>query len=101
MLLNEHLVFDLLGVFMSEEYNVSVTLKMYLEDFSKSTKVTKYLSSLCKVVKVWEEDIGFGIKVLKASILVKDDKGGTDALEEKLNSHEGIKQVEIEDISRI
>ncbi|MFH2105764.1 MAG: hypothetical protein ABII22_00755 [Candidatus Micrarchaeota archaeon] len=86
---------------MSDEFNVSLTLKIYLEDYSKMDHVKKNISEKYKVSKFWEEDIGFGIKALKASLLLNDGKGGADAVEEYLMSLEGVSQVQVEDMSRI
>ncbi len=86
---------------MSEEFNVSVTVKIYLEDFSKVQEVKKKLSEHYKVVKTWEEEVGFGIKVLKASLLLQDNQGGSDALEEFLVDLPEVSQVQVEEVSRV
>lgn len=84
-----------------DEYNVSATFKIYIEDQSKAESIKKSISKLVKVQRFWEEDIGFGIKVLKAATLMNDSEGGMDALEENMKKVDGVSQVEVEDVSRI
>jgi translation elongation factor EF-1beta len=86
---------------MSDKFNVSLTLKIYLEDYSKIEDVKKNISAKYKVSRFWEEDIGFGIKALKASLLLIDGKGGADEVEEYVMSVDGVSQVQVEDMSRI
>lgn len=49
-----------------------------------------------------EEPIGFGLKKLKIMVLRPDTEGqGTDDLEKKLSDIEGIKSVEVENVTLI
>ena len=66
------------------EFNVSATLKVSLDDQSKMEEVKSAIKELAHVRQFAEEDIGFGIKVLKISILMNDSEGGMDELEEKI-----------------
>ena len=88
---------------MSDEYNVALQMKIYVEDPEKLNSVKESLGNIegVKLQKVWEEDIGFGIKVLKALFLMKDSEGGTDALEGKVRGIENVKEVEIESVGRV
>lgn len=83
------------------EYNVSATFKIYVEDSQKMDTIKSSIERLVKVQKFWEEDVGFGIKVLKASTLMNDSEGGMDKLEEAMKNVDGISQVEVEEVSRI
>ena len=78
-------------------------MKIYLENPDEISSVKESLSNLenTKLQKVSEEDIGFGIKVLKALFLMKDSEGGADALEEKIKSISNVKEVEVESVGRI
>ena len=85
------------------EYNVALQMKIYLEDPSKLESVKAAINGLqqVKVEKIREEDVGFGIKILKVVFLMNDAEGGADVLEEKVKSIENVSQVEVESVSRI
>ena len=55
-----------LGVLMAE-YNVAAQIKVYVEDPAAMDSVKAEIEKLVKVQRFWEEDVGFGIKVLKAT----------------------------------
>lgn len=82
-------------------YDVLATLKIYLEDPSKSAEVKKHVEALGKVQKIDEQEIGFGIKVLMTYILLKDSEGGADVLEEKIAKISGVSQVQVEEVTRV
>ncbi len=83
------------------EYNVAADLKLYLEDSSKSESVKQELDKLVKVQVAKEEELGFGIKILKVTVLMNDDQGGMDQLEEKIRSLDNVSEVETENIRRV
>ncbi len=86
---------------MSAEYNVIANFKVYVTDSSKISEVKKEIESLAKVNKFVEEDVGFGIKILRAFLLFKDDEGGIDQVEEKIKAIEGVSETQLEDVSRV
>lgn len=83
------------------EYNVAADIKIYLDNPSKSKSVKLELDKLVKVQVAKEEELGFGIKILKVTILMNDDQGGMDQLEEKIKSLENVSEVETENIRRV
>jgi elongation factor 1-beta len=83
------------------EYNVSATLKIFVEDPEKIEPIKSEMEKIAKVQKFWEEEVGFGIKALKASVLMNDSEGGMDEFEEKVAEIEGVSQVEVEEVGRI
>lgn len=83
------------------EYNVEAKLKIYVDDPKKMGGVKKSIEKLAKVQKFWEEDVGFGIKVLKASLLMNDSEGGMDKLEGQIKGIKGVSQLEVEEVSRV
>ncbi len=83
------------------ELNVVAQLKIYVDDPSALPTVKQEVEKLAKVQKFWEEEVGFGIKVLKASLLLSDEEGGTDALEEKIKEIANVTQVEVESVGRV
>jgi len=92
---------DLRGRDKMGEYNVAADIKVYLDDPSKMDAVKKSIENIAKVQRLWEEDVGFGIKVLKATLLLKDDEGGMDALEAKIRKIESVSEMEVENVTRI
>jgi translation elongation factor EF-1beta len=83
------------------EYNVAATVKIYLEDNGMADSVKSEIEKIAKVNNFREEDVGFGIKVLRAVILFNDDKGGLEELEEKIKKISGVSEIQVEDVSRI
>jgi hypothetical protein len=57
---------------MAKEFDVAVQIKIYVDEPSKSASVKGAIEKLAKVQKFWEEDVGFGIKALKALLLMCD-----------------------------
>jgi translation elongation factor EF-1beta len=84
-----------------EEFNVAAQVKVYVEDPSAFDTVKAEIEKIAKVQRFWEEDVGFGIKVLKATLLLSDAQGGTDELEEKIKGIQNVSQVEIESVGRV
>ncbi len=83
------------------EYNVAADVKIYLEDASKADPVKKGLEKIAKVRASRIEDGPFGIKILFATLLLNDEEGGMDALEEKISGIEGVSQIEVENVTRV
>jgi len=84
-----------------EEYNVAAQIKVYLDDPASIAQVKKGIEKLVKVQKFWEEDVGFGIKVLKANLLMNDSKGGMDKLEANMRKVKGVSELEVETVTRV
>ncbi|MEK6979732.1 MAG: elongation factor 1-beta [Candidatus Micrarchaeota archaeon] len=84
-------------------YDVMAVFKIFAEDSNNLGVIRSAIEKLeiGKVHSSSEEDIGFGIKVLKVIFLLNDDSGGMDALEEKIRGISGVSQVEVEDVSRV
>lgn len=83
------------------ELNVAAQLKIYVEDPNQLAAVKEGIEKLAKVNKFWEEDVGFGIKVLKANLLLADSEGGMEKLEAAIKGLEGVSQVEVETVTRV
>ena len=47
------------------------------------------------------DDIAFGLVALLPTVIVPDDAGGTEAVEESLNGVEGVESVAVENVGRI
>lgn len=83
------------------EYNVAATMKIYLEDTNNMDSVKTNIEKIAKINKFTEEDVGFGIKVLRAIILFNDEKGGLEELEEEIKKIPGVSETQVEDVSRV
>ncbi|MFH0884355.1 MAG: elongation factor 1-beta [Candidatus Micrarchaeota archaeon] len=84
-----------------EEYNVAARLKIYLDGPASLDGVKSGIEKLTKVQRFWEEDVGFGIKVLKVNILMKDSEGGMEALESSIRNIKGVSELEVEEVGRV
>jgi translation elongation factor EF-1beta len=84
-----------------EEFNVAADIKIFLDDEAKADSVKKELEKIAKVRSSRIDDGPFGIKILFATLLLNDDKGGMDALEAKIAEIDGVSQLEVENITRI
>ena len=84
-----------------EEFNVAAQVKIYLDDPSQMERVKTDLDKIAKVNKMWEEDIGFGIKVLKVNLLLNDSEGGMEQLEGKIRDIKNVSEVEVEALTRV
>ena len=82
-----------------EELNVVAEIKIYVEDPSAMQAVKDSVGNIAKVQSFREEELGFGIKVLKAVLLLPD--AGMEEVEEKIKSIDKVSQVEVESVSRV
>ena len=83
------------------EYNVAAELKVYVEDQSAMDSVKAGIEKIAKVQNFAEEDVGFGIKVLKVTVLMMDSEGGMDKLEADIKAIDKVSQVEVGNVSRV
>lgn len=79
---------------------VAVSMKVFVEDPSKTEEVLNEIGKIVKVTNSKTEDIGFGIKALKI-IFLMGDSGGMDEIEEKIASVPNVSQAQVEEISRL
>lgn len=83
------------------EYDVVANFKVYVEDMNKMPQIKAEIEKLAKVHKFVEEDVGFGIKILRAFLMFKDDEGGMDVVEEKIKQIPGVSETQLDDVSRV
>ncbi len=50
---------------------------------------------------IGEEDVAFGLKKLMLTIVVPDEKGGTEEIEEKISKIKEVESVSVEDVNRL
>lgn len=54
-----------------------------------------------KINAVEREDVAFGLIALMTTVIVPDDAGGTEAIEDAFESVEGVESVSVEEVGRI
>ncbi|QLG48262.1 elongation factor 1-beta [Natrinema halophilum] len=54
-----------------------------------------------KINRVDREDVAFGLVALYPTVIVPDDAGGTESVEENFANVDGIESVEIDEVGRI
>lgn len=84
---------------------VVVTFKVMPEgvevDLKKLEKDMKeVISRYAEVGKVEIEEIAFGLKALNFIVVVDENKGGTDIVEDNMRNVEGVISVEVTDVRR-
>ncbi|MFB6094251.1 MAG: elongation factor 1-beta [Halanaeroarchaeum sp.] len=70
-----------------------------LEDLQERLETS--LPEGATINSVETEDIAFGLVALKPTVVVPDDAGGTEAVEEAFGSVEGVESVSVEEVGRI
>ena len=84
-----------------KEFDVCAQVKIYVDEPINLPQVKKDAESLGKIQNIWEEDIGFGIKIVKINYMLSDVDGGTDKLEAAVRNISHVSEVEIESVSRV
>lgn len=81
---------------------IGVLLKLMPEgkdtDFEK---IKQEVKNRIEIEEIKEEEVAFGLKAVKALTLVEDAEGGTSEVEEKLQGIEGVKEIEVEDVTKV
>ncbi len=80
---------------------VAVLLKISVDDMDKFNDVMEKVKQLDVVQKTQEEEIGFGIKVIKALAVVEDAEGKMTELENSIKSIDGVSEVDVLSVDRL
>ena len=59
------------------------------------------LKPICEVNKTEVQEIGYGLKAMKFQIIVPDEEGRIDKVEDAISSVEGVGQVDAEDVTLV
>jgi translation elongation factor aEF-1 beta len=78
----------------------AVITKVFPESPEVLEKVKSAIQNEMNPYKLEEEEVAFGMKALKVTILVKDSSGGSD-IEERLKKIEGVSEVQVEGVTLI
>ncbi len=79
---------------------VSVLVRISVEDLEKIDDCVKVITDKFKPIDIGTEDIGFGIKVIKAVFHIEEDEGSS-KLEEELAAVENVSNVDILEVDRL
>jgi elongation factor 1-beta len=64
-------------------------------------RLSSALPEGAKINTVEREDVAFGLIALLPTVLIPDDTGGTDVVEEAFGDVEGVESVGVENVTRI
>ncbi len=85
--------------------NVIATMKIMpdspdrnLEELGE--KIEEIISEFGKVYKKTIQPVAFGLSALIYAVMMEEKQGGTDPLEEKIKSVEGVNDVQVTDVTR-
>ena len=83
---------------------VIVTIKILPEDSAINInqlkeRVNSKLDKICKVANMEVQEIAFGLKAVKAQVIIPDADGEIDKVESSITEIEGVGQVDTEDMS--
>ncbi len=86
--------------------DVAVVLKVLPEDTDipvekLKDQITSRIKGLCEVNKVDIEEIGFGLKAIKFQVIVPDEEGKIDRVEQAISGISGVGQVDAEDVTLV
>lgn len=80
---------------------VALVYRVTVEDMEVYERVKEEIENMSELVRLEEEDIGFGIKALKPTFVIEEAEGEVDKLEERLMSIEGVSGIDVLEMSRI
>ncbi|WP_337860088.1 elongation factor 1-beta [Ferroplasma sp.] len=63
--------------------------------------ISEKIGNLCKINEVKEDEIGFGLSALMFSVIIPDEEGKIDAVENAISSIKDVSQVDTRDITLI
>lgn len=86
--------------------DVAVLLKILPTDAdldveSLKEKVVGSIKPICEINKVEIQEIGFGLKAIKVQVIVPDEEGKIDKVEQTISSVEGVGQVDTEEVTLV
>lgn len=85
---------------------VAATIRIMPDSADRDLKqlqdsLTRALPQGAKIQGVQVKPIAFGLKALLFVVLVSDDVGGTEAVEQAFSKVEGVESVTVEEMSRV
>ncbi len=86
--------------------DVAVSLKILPADVeldaeALKNKVADAVRPICEINKVELQEIGFGLKAIKLQVIMPDEEGKIDKVEQTISSIEGVGQVDTEEVTLV
>ncbi len=86
--------------------DVAVLLKILPTDVELDIDALKEnvigkVKPLCEINKVEINEVGFGLKAIKLQVIVPDQEGKIDLVEQAISSVEGVGQVDTEEVTLV
>ena len=78
---------------------VAVLFKIYAEE-GKESEVSKLIHEQLKPTAMQMEEIGYGIKIIKAMFVYEDEQGSS-RIEESIRKVSGVREVEVAEESLV
>ncbi|MHB1439361.1 MAG: elongation factor 1-beta [Cuniculiplasma sp.] len=86
--------------------DVAITFSVLPEDSDSNmdtmiAEIKNVLKDQCRISNIEKKEIAFGLMKISLEIVVKDDEGQQDRIEELLRGIKGVGQVDAEDMSLV
>lgn len=82
-------------------YNVAASVKIYADDPGQLESIQHAVAQFAQIQFSREEEIGFGIKILRLTLLLNDEEGEMEKLEQKIRAVPHVSEMEVETVTRI
>jgi translation elongation factor EF-1beta len=79
---------------------VSVLVRISVSDLEQLSSTIQEITEKFKPIDIGTEEVGFGIKVIKAVFHVEEDEGSS-VLEENLSAIENVENVDVLEVDRL
>ena len=86
--------------------DVAVVLKILPSDSdvnvtSMMAAIKEALEGICELNKIEEQEVAFGLKAIRLEVIVPDEEGKIGAVESKLQSVDGVGQVDTDEVTLV
>jgi elongation factor 1-beta len=86
--------------------DVAVVLKILPSDSdvnvtSMMESVKEALEGICELNKIEEQEVAFGLKAIRLEVIVPDEEGKIGAVESRLQSVDGVGQVDTDEVTLV
>ena len=86
--------------------DVAVVLKILPSDSDVNVTymmaaVKEALEGICELNKIEEQEVAFGLKAIRLEVIVPDEEGKIGAVESKLQSVDGVGQVDTDEVTLV
>lgn len=78
---------------------VAAVVKIFPQDAEKVEELRQRVESELRPSRIEIEDIGFGVKALRVTLILSDEEGGD--VEERVRRIPGVSEVSVESVDRL